>query len=187
MTVDTPALGGPLPVGEFVHGRTGGHPACAVCAHVHRVTESSVCDEVTYDTCCPECGCTANRASGYDDGPRIATVASIDDYRADDHYDLVAAFIAAEHDDDDYTGPRCLPGPSDAGGTRPVDPGRDLRRGRLGWLLWLGVPRLAWYLCRELVDVRRNVGPIGGRSDHRGDADPAGSAGPVELRSVVSA
>lgn len=58
------------------------HPACSVCQHVRRVTEtdtgSGASKECTYDLGCPECGCVASDGE-YDAGFAIG---SDDDFAA---------------------------------------------------------------------------------------------------------
>ena len=78
-----------------------------------------------------------------------------DDYCATlDNYDLVNRFLDAERDDDDFTGPHCIPGSSDAGRTGAVEPSRSLRRGRLDWLGWARLSRLTGNLGGQLVGKR---------------------------------
>lgn len=147
------------PCGALVGGRLVADSVCGSCGHAHEwelVHPNGHHQPYSrYISGCDVegCYCTANLdayARGITDTPDLAVFDSTHDV------DLVAAFLAAEHDDD-YSGPRCLPGPSDAAGTRAVVTRGQLRRGRLDRLLRYCLSGLVGYLSGELGRERWRI------------------------------
>ena len=133
------------PAGTPLDGFLVGNPECASCGHTHRRTIYGFNIEYTIDTGCDVdgCGCVAS-GDAYDRGV-------VDGKPLDGFFDNLDILHTDDYDDD-YTGPRCLPG--DAAPARTVDPGRDLRRGWVGWFIGSGLPRLIGDLGRQLVVKR---------------------------------
>lgn len=162
----------------LVRYRLGTHQPCALCDHRHRFdAPDGEGAAIVSDAACPECPCRARgRARGrvYEHGAN-----DVLDYEHIDDYDLPRC--AAHH----LPGPCGCDRPGDANRAHRVEPGGHMRGGRMDWFVRGGVSRLAGDLGRQLARQRGNVGRVRGCPDRRGDADPNGSTGPGELRSLV--
>ena len=150
-------LGAPGPVvGDHIRGRLAAS-VCHLCSHAHEYIASTNEGSCSFVGTC-WCKCTAGETE-------YRGIAPIIEFKPRTVADVVAPF--RRHDDDLDDGPKCAHG-LDAGGcvglrtvgdttgVRGVEPGGDMRRGRLDWLKRLRISRLAGDQRDELVGERGN-------------------------------